>query len=595
MRHRKYCGPNAVPVIDKTSTTGRKKKVHRGKKHLQDEIKNYAQMAWPKMEFGINEETRDCLKPILDLADHLKTVDLQECLSNVTSDSGGNGLIGVIGKKFGGGATIGVFQSIAKYAKEIFTILVIGYVIQSYGTVTDSVWAKRSLLLLSAVMIVNHEAIKDLYGMVKAYFTKENVAQGGYFSYSSVEDFDGIGYGMQMFVTFVAGLLKTSPYQVMSFSIVGAMIREFGIVKKSFETFIPWFCDCVQKLIDFFCEKILKIPSYTVFQSKMPQVDHWVDQVRIINYKHLGGDLEFSVVNAELIDALDQQGYDLTKMLCDAGMIHEVRVRLEPFQCMVKNLQYEFQKAKVRGPATRQEPLTIVVRGAPGIGKTRLIIPLINELNVLTCSEAELESVETAPANHQYVCIPENEFWEDYRYQRAVIFDDFSQVKDAAGNGDNEFMKLIRASNIFDYTLHMPDLHDKGKVRFRSKIILCTTNSANFTSQAIRNIEAVNRRFHVDVTMRPKKEYQKPTPGNAWHYTLDKTNLDEYGDLDVSIYEFVDQQTGEVYNYDQLVDKSVRTYKHLERMYETMNREQKSSLDRASCKRDVSKSEREIS
>lgn len=65
--------------------------------------------------------------------------------------------------------------------------------------------------------------------------------------------------------------------------------------------------------------------------------------------------------------------------------------------------------------------------------------------------------------------------------------------------------------------------------------------------------------------MRPKKEFRDPNydvnnKNGTWDYGLDKTKITIDAPMDMSMYEFCNNRTGEVISYDVLLDRAVATY-----------------------------------
>lgn len=91
-------------------------------------------------------------------------------------------------------------------------------------------------------------------------------------------------------------------------------------------------------------------------------------------------------------------------------------------------------------------------------------------------------------------------------------------------------MNLIRATNMFPYILHMADLASKGNVTFKSKLIVLTSNRKNMdVGRLLVEPEALERRFHFNVEMRPKPKYRKRVElgiNSPWEWSLDFEHLD---------------------------------------------------------------------
>lgn len=153
----------------------------------------------------------------------------------------------------------------------------------------------------------------------------------------------------------------------------------------------------------------------------------------------------------------------------------------------------------------RPEPVGICISGAPGIGKTRFLVPFVTAVGNMLLNEDELEDFEKHSGAYIYNRTSEQVYWDGYAGQFFITFDDFLQAKDVAGDPDNEAMNVIRLISGFPYRPHMAGMEEKGKKEATSKVIFATSNQPDFSNvQSIRTPAALERRFALRVIMRPK-------------------------------------------------------------------------------------------
>ncbi|APG76879.1 hypothetical protein 1 [Beihai picorna-like virus 84] len=136
----------------------------------------------------------------------------------------------------------------------------------------------------------------------------------------------------------------------------------------------------------------------------------------------------------------------------------------------------------------------------------------------------------------------ETEFWDGYRKQPIVTYDDFGQKVDSASNPNPEGLEIIYAVNTNPYQLHMSDIKDKSATFFESSVIICTTNTKLPHFKSLTDKTAVLRRFDrfLEVTIKP--EYGILTDSNNPYYRFDEKKATEHL-----------EQTGTRYSTDHYV------------------------------------------
>jgi len=191
----------------------------------------------------------------------------------------------------------------------------------------------------------------------------------------------------------------------------------------------------------------------------------------------------------------------------------------------------------VFGNRPRMEPLVIQLFGESGVGKSGMSWPLSVDLNALFVSN--IEEAQNF-SNNVYFRNTEQEFWDGYVGQNIVTYDDFGQRADSSTAPNEEFMELIRASNIAPYPLHMADLVEKKRTKFNSKVIILTSNILNHNVSSLTFPDAYRRRIDICAQVRNKREYIKSgfsATENVVKERLDTTKCD--GPVDTNVYEMI--------------------------------------------------------
>ncbi|APG78875.1 hypothetical protein [Beihai mantis shrimp virus 3] len=282
-----------------------------------------------------------------------------------------------------------------------------------------------------------------------------------------------------------------------------------------------------QKVLDTLKEWITKLNKYEKMETRHAAV---VDR-QIIN--ELESDL--AKVQAFLLENPQLKGkteYDLLQAL-----------RTNLFRVHTSMVETMDTRAK-----TRMEPLGILLYGKPGVGKSQLTDLLVTQLtkqhNKLVEEHGAGDKYNLDYANLQqskYTFNPANEFWDGYKRQFAVIFDDFAQVVDSSAKANPEFQEMIRCVNVSEYTVHSAHLAEKGKVKFDSKALIASSNTLTFDIRSISSRDALYRRFAVIAQFRVKPQFATPQG------SVDKSKVDGF---DPNIYDI------DLYRWYDVSDKS---------------------------------------
>ena len=125
-------------------------------------------------------------------------------------------------------------------------------------------------------------------------------------------------------------------------------------------------------------------------------------------------------------------------------------------------------------------PICLWLIGESGVGKTEMVYPLcIDVLRTMGLMRKE-------DFHHQvYGRQVETEFWDGYRGQKIVIYDDAFQMKDDKTAPNPEIFEVIRSCNTFPQHLHMAALHDKNTFS-AAELMIYTTNDANVKLESLK-------------------------------------------------------------------------------------------------------------
>uniref|UniRef100_A0AAT9JFZ2 RNA-directed RNA polymerase n=1 Tax=Reticulitermes speratus dicistrovirus TaxID=3032235 RepID=A0AAT9JFZ2_9VIRU len=200
-----------------------------------------------------------------------------------------------------------------------------------------------------------------------------------------------------------------------------------------------------------------------------------------------------------------------------------------------KQLHEYVSCSPVKGGGPRMRPVCVWLIGESGIGKTEMVYPLC--IDVLRT----MGLVSPKDFHHQvYARQVETEYWDGYKNQKIVIYDDAFQMKDDKTKPNPELFEVIRSCNTFPQHLHMAALHDKNTFS-AAELLLYTTNLPDVKIESLTFPEAFHNRMNDNAyVVRPRPEYLKTVkyPGQADKIMLDLEKLDKDKAIDLNVYEF---------------------------------------------------------
>jgi len=206
-------------------------------------------------------------------------------------------------------------------------------------------------------------------------------------------------------------------------------------------------------------------------------------------------------------DEIESQLYNKRQIL-DPVLKDRLQYMLRRFQPIVQYCERNINPNN--GP--RIEPLAMLIAGPSGVGKSTITVPFLLSLmgNILP-ADKKADFMK----NHNdfmFFRANENEYWDGYKMRNvAVIYDDFGQQKDTAGNPNPDAFEIIRLKNTAPYHLHYAGIEDKQRNFAAPKLIFATTNRNRLHFESIISNEAVIRRFDLAFVQVPKIEYCVPS------------------------------------------------------------------------------------
>jgi len=180
----------------------------------------------------------------------------------------------------------------------------------------------------------------------------------------------------------------------------------------------------------------------------------------------------------------------------------------------------------------RTTPVTVLLTGAPGIGKTTLMNWSWPVVASRVLPRDKLDDFLKNRGNFMYSYNQKDQYYSGYKGQQHMLIDEFGFIRDSA-TGESIFSELIMLNNNNPYCLNMAALEDKGKYHFRSEFVWLTTNRETFRPDQMPSIQepqAVLRRldFAWCVCVKPNWATNDTASGPPQNRRLDKEKLRQY-------------------------------------------------------------------
>jgi len=317
---------------------------------------------------------------------------------------------------------------------------------------------------------------------------------------------------LTVLTTFSIFKKRLGPREVTEFA---KRISVFDRVKQGYESFIDWAMRGFQSIVNGVRTMFGKERVALFNDSRKPALD-WMREVDKAYAQHNTATAPNTTEELNKLVKLVVDGNAFKDLYRGTPMSRQVDDSLARVVCL---LQPHLGALNARNNF-RQEPVSVMLVGAPGVGKT--LISMAACITIMTKSGLLPEvSFEKAAENiWQKGC---SEFWNSYSNQMCVIMDDAFQQRVDKTNQDNEFMNIIRMVSSWSMPLNMADLASKGKIFFGSKLVFGTTNLASIASEArvvLQEPEAVARRINYGYRLHLLPKY-----------------MNSRGHLDMGLYE----------------------------------------------------------
>lgn len=262
------------------------------------------------------------------------------------------------------------------------------------------------------------------------------------------------------------------------------------------------------------------------------EIDEWAAKIRKYLDLEERNKIDVDVNVAAEVEKLWKQGLEFK---ADKLLSREADKLVTTMLMPARSLYEYVSTSPIKGGGPRMKPVCVWLCGASGIGKTEMVYPLcidvLREMGLTTADDYQ----------HQvYARQVETEYWDGYKGQKIVIYDDAFQKKDDRVTGNPELFEVIRSCNTFPQHLHMAALQEKNTFS-AAELMLYTTNEMQVEINSLTFPDAFkNRMYENAYIVTPKEQYRRyeEVIGNDDKICLDLTKIDPECAIDLNIYQF---------------------------------------------------------
>jgi hypothetical protein len=307
-----------------------------------------------------------------------------------------------------------------------------------------------------------------------------------------------------------------------------AFVKDFSRTRMGMIDLTKLLLKFIENLVNLFREKFMDLPSIKFLDSCSKEIDEFSKECRLYAYKHNRGVLPMNDATYVNLNGLLEVGRHMLRTI-PKDKHSESSLRCIHEDCNnLKKIIIELERCDVSLRGLHQEPVAILLAGGPGTAKSVSANYLAEIVAKDNLSPEELADFLINSGPYIYSRKQENVFFDSLTNKaRVMLYDDFLQARDVAGNPACEAMEIIRILNSEEYCAHMAHLETKGNVFIRPKYVILTTNQPNLTSNAIISNVAMKRRIDLSYVVTPKERFlmDEDSEKDMWNRRIDKRKL----------------------------------------------------------------------
>lgn len=229
--------------------------------------------------------------------------------------------------------------------------------------------------------------------------------------------------------------------------------------------------------------------SYTGNEAYQERAEAWKEKASKL-YGLRDSTKTMTFADASAVVSLYNEGSEL---LADMTKANTLEMVVASFTMMLGKLDGAYSRAMstLQSGKPRKQPLCIGLYGDAGVGKSKFVDILIRHMHEVD-RKINPDLPKFDEINLVYNKNPGEEFYDDYNFQKYVIFDD-PFIVDNRNDTAKVVSEIIGCINVAPYNLRCADMNMKGTKPFMSEVVFITFNDDS--NLGIKDETAYNRRY----------------------------------------------------------------------------------------------------
>lgn len=272
----------------------------------------------------------------------------------------------------------------------------------------------------------------------------------------------------------------------------------------------------IGKLVEFLYD--LAFEFFTGFPKDISEAQKYIDGITLwftectsLASNDVLEQIQTDAVLCRKIEKLYLEGITIQTRSVHLKLDQNMRRAIDTCQRNISALNDRVSKSGAFRSGPKVEPLIIQLFGNTSVGKSGLMYLISGDIiktEDFLCGGSGIATEDWA--NQIYPRNVEQEFFDGYRNQLIVLYDDFGQLRDSQAKPNPEFMEMIRFGNLAPMCLHMASLEQKDKTFFSSKCVILSSNCREYPIESLISKAAFQRRIDLSIEIVAKPEFCLP-------------------------------------------------------------------------------------
>lgn len=299
---------------------------------------------------------------------------------------------------------------------------------------------------------------------------------------------------------------------------------------KGLADMIDFLLDLVQRGLDALWKSMSGVPCpIRIIDPDLQDAYALVKRILDVESSRNAGELTTS----EAFFQLQSLNEEVCKLIEHKGGRGSASRVLQPYQSILASALREVQSLLKANGGFRQQPVGLVLIGAPGIGKSFLsttFAAIFAEKFASPHTREEMVNDSRTVGRNIYQWDASSQYYSGYTGQ-TVFFIDEASTKALVPNAIPFPVAVINMINTIPMSLNMAELTNKGNTFFCSKAILATTNKRNWGDLGDISNEAVYRRLNFVSVVVASKEFACNPESSQEEWMLNPEGKQHYRDV----------------------------------------------------------------